>query len=63
MGFADEIEVKVRATQSLNDQMARSYQFKDARVQLQQLQAALIAITIKLWADSNDRSLQCDTDQ
>jgi len=39
MGFADEIEAKVRTTQSLNDQMARSDQFKDARVQLQQLQA------------------------
>jgi hypothetical protein len=39
MGFADEIEAKVRTNQSVQDQVSRSGSYQDARNQLQQLQA------------------------
>ena len=39
MGFADEIEAKVRTAQSVQDQVSRSNQYKNARNELQQLQA------------------------
>ena len=39
MGFADEIEAKVRTAQSLQDQVSRSGGYQDARNQQQQLQA------------------------
>lgn len=39
MGFADEIEAKVRTNQSVQDQVSRSGGYQDARNQLQQLQA------------------------
>ena len=38
-GFADEIEAKIRSNQSLQDQASRSNAYKNARNQLQQLQA------------------------
>ena len=39
LGFADEIEAKVRTGQSVQDQVSRSGNYADARNQLQQLQS------------------------